>query len=56
MTQFHCQKAAHSYNGQQEMARNKGDPQSATDRYGGAGNGRKPAVAGIECDISMEQM
>lgn len=45
-----------SNNGQQEMARNKGDHQSATDRYVGAGNRRKPVVEGSDADISMEQM
>lgn len=38
------------------MARNKGDHQSATDRYVGAGNRRKPVVEGSDADISMEQM
>lgn len=42
--------------GQQEMARNKEDHQSAADRYVGAGNWRKPVVEGSGADISMEQM
>lgn len=44
-----------SNNGQQETARNKGDRQSAADRYVGAGKRRKPAVVGTSADISMEQ-
>lgn len=45
-----------SNHGQQEIARNKGDHQSAADRYVGAGNRRKPVVVGSAADISMEQM
>lgn len=44
-----------SNHGQQEIARNKGDHQSAADRYVGAGNRRKPVVVGSAADISMEQ-
>lgn len=44
-----------SHHGQQEISGNKGDHQSAVDRYVGAGNRRKPAVVGTAADISMEQ-
>lgn len=37
------------------MARNKGDHQSAADRYVGTGNRRKSVVEGSGTDISTEQ-